>query len=85
MKKISQREARELKKRCYELEGILDCQRSGWARNYPGGVHIASVHVPPEAYAIIKTARLLGHAVVVVQTENEAAMLFALPSATARD
>lgn len=69
MAKISQREARQLKKRVAELEDILRRQRLQWAREWPGGTHLDTMTVKSEEFYVVKTARLLGHAVVVVPSE----------------
>lgn len=45
MKKISQREARQLKKRVEELESQNIARFTNWNRNYPGGVHILNIPV----------------------------------------
>lgn len=66
MAKISQREARTLKKRVIELEATLQKQRGRWASEWPGGTHIDTINVQPVEWHIVSTARLLGHAVVVV-------------------
>ena len=71
MKKISQREARRLKRRVDELEKVIKAQRNSWVSDWPGGVHIATVHLGFDAMresAKIATARKLGHAVVATET-----------------
>lgn len=70
MAKISQREARNLRKRVAELEQILDRQRSIWASEWPKGIHIDNVEVKSEEWHIVNTARKLGHAVVAVPIEG---------------
>lgn len=71
MVKMSQREARTLKKRVAELEGILDKQRAAWAHEWPEGVHLDTVSVNSSEWAIIRTARKLGHAVVVIPSASD--------------
>lgn len=64
--KISQREARQLKRRVNELETELNRQRHNWTEEWPGGVRIDTVDVNESEYHIADTARNLGHAVVVI-------------------
>ena len=45
MAKISQREARQLRKRVAELERQISNQRHAWAAEWPGGVHLCSIAV----------------------------------------
>jgi hypothetical protein len=64
---ISQREAKRLKKRIFDLETELQRERRAWAQEYIGGVEIARAKwngddVVPVA---VRTARKLKHAVVV--------------------
>lgn len=74
--RISQREARRLRKRVNELEAD-DMQRlNAYAREWPGGVEIASMTIEsgyqPEQ---IHVARKLGHAVVAL-TDGKAVIRF---------
>lgn len=69
-KKISQREARKLRKRVTELEKINEQNASAWAREYIGGVNIATVPTSEVHHAICRTARKLGHALVAVPSDN---------------
>lgn len=62
---ISQREARRLRKRVEALEARQREQMRSWSSEYPGGVHLDSIEVSPAEYAIVATARKLGHAVVL--------------------
>jgi hypothetical protein len=66
MSKISQREAQRLRRRVQELERAEKDRRSRWATDYPGGVHIDTIKVSDAEWHIVNTARLLGHAAVVV-------------------
>jgi hypothetical protein len=77
---ISQREARRLKKRVDQLEGVLRSQRASWGHVYPGGVNIATVTFAPEHTILtaIRTARKLDHAVVVVES-GDVVYFYALP------
>ena len=76
---ISQREARHLKKRIAELEGLEDTRRNCYASEYPGKHLFTQMEVlPPNLMAIVKTARLLGFAVCVHQ-RNAVLDYFAVP------
>jgi hypothetical protein len=66
VKKISQREARKLRKRVAELEKRNEQNANAWAREYIGGVHVANATVSDVSHAICRTARKLGHALVAV-------------------
>lgn len=48
MKKISQREARRLRKRVQELEATRNRELDAWKREYPGGRHCATFTTTPE-------------------------------------
>lgn len=69
-KKISQREARALRKRVAELENRNEQNASAWAREYIGGVNVATVVVSDVSHAICRTTRKLGQALIAVPTEN---------------
>ena len=72
MKTISQTEARRLRKRVVELERTLSLQRCSWVREYPGGIHLGTItRVRDWLNGRIEGARLLKHAVVVVDEENK--------------
>jgi hypothetical protein len=79
MTKISQREARALRKRVNEMETVLDRQRNAWADSWPDGVNIATFAVDREINAAIRTARRLNHACVVVLKSDGDIAVFALP------
>lgn len=84
-KQISQREARELRRRVAELEMERVQMFADWVRDYPNGVHIASIRDAPVTVitvAKINTARRLGHAVVVTDSGDEL-RFYALPAAGA--
>jgi hypothetical protein len=66
MSKISQREARRLRRRVTELEGVLRDQRVRWASSWPSGTVVARITPDATTKAIIQTARKLEHAVVAV-------------------
>ena len=78
--KISQREARRLKKRVEELERIREQERERWVRDYPGGVHMGSL--PREKdwlWGSLNAAQLLGHPIVVTTQENGELRFYAVP------
>lgn len=81
MNKISQAEARRLKRRVEELEREERRRRNVYLSVYPGGINIAQAtynSVDSFLPAVVKNSRLLGHAVVVV---NDGATLryYAIP------
>ena len=77
---ISQREARRLRKRVEELESLENKRRRSWVTEYPGGVYLASSSPAPHIHAMVKTARKLGHAVVVTaHNDNGEIQFYALP------
>ena len=79
--KISQAEARRLKRRVRELENTLERQHSAWACDWPGGVSILNMTDNSDiALTVVKTARMLGHAVVVMR-DGSTLRFYALPLA----
>lgn len=67
--KISQTEARRLKRRVAQLESVLEEQARRWAATYIGGVTIATQTYNDSRDflpAVVHNSRQLGHAVVVV-------------------
>lgn len=81
--KISQREARRLRKRVTELETHLDHQRRSWSQEYVGGVEITRTQWKAEDVVptAIRTARKLDHAVVCVGDDGGLIRFIALPLA----
>lgn len=77
--RISQREARRLRKRVDELERILSAQRYSWAAEWPSGVQLDSVQVQNNEWHIVTTARKLGHAVVVVPDKENWLRVYGCP------
>ena len=66
MTKISQREARRLKKKVTELENILDMQQGRWSSDWPSSTQIGRLkNIDPVTKTMVGTARVLHHAVVV--------------------
>lgn len=85
-KTISQREARELRRRVAELESQEESRRNAWTHEYPGGVNIAQTAYNASTDflpAVIHNSRRLGHAVVCVANENNI-RYYALPLAKVR-
>jgi hypothetical protein len=77
--KISQREARRLKKRVMELEQRHANQRDRWAANYPGGIGLCSLLRSKDwITGRIDAARMLGHPVVVTQNDDGTLCFFAV-------
>jgi hypothetical protein len=68
-KPISQREARKLKQRVKKMEADLAAQRGRWSKEWPGGVLIDTINVTNAEWNIVRTARLMGHPVVVTTGE----------------
>ena len=65
--KISQREARRLKKRVEELEQQRRQERMACTRNYPGGQHLGSLTLGADLFrGRLEGAQLLQHPLVVV-------------------
>lgn len=71
MKRISQREARGLRKRVTDLEAQIKAQRQNWSSDWPGGVHIGTLKSCEQTCAKIQVARKLGHAVVATDSGDE--------------
>lgn len=78
MKKIGQAQAAYYRKRAIELERVLDNQRNRWAGSFrPGMVNIATLSLSDTSFAKIETARLLGHAVIVIPDINNQIRFYA--------
>ena len=78
--KISQREARELRRKVAALEGREAARFSRWSSDYPGGTHFATVTLDDVTAARLRTARTLGHAVVAIPQSDNRLYYFALPA-----
>lgn len=67
---ISQREARRLRNKVRELEHQQETQLriyDRWCDEFPGGIHLVQgVQLSPECKGRVDAARLLRHAVVMV-------------------
>lgn len=78
--KISQNEARKLKRRVKELEDQLALQRKKWGRQYPGGTNLAYWAPGKDyVYGLLRGASLTGHAIVAVPDDGGRIEFFALP------
>lgn len=80
-KKISQAEARALKKRVAEFESLERTRRNAWATEWPKGISIDALGVAASTAAAVRTARKLKHAVVATIDDNNTLRLFAMPLA----
>ena len=65
VKKISQAEARRLKKRVAELESANRARFNRYTSSYPGGIHLRSLSLNDVVSAELKTAQKLKHALVL--------------------
>jgi len=75
---ISQRSARMYKKQAEKLEREREQLKNRWALDYgPGWVHIGSITLGDEAYAKVSTARLLKHAVILVNDTGNSVRMYA--------
>lgn len=79
---ISQREARQLRKRVNELERREKSRFSRWGSEYVGGTNICAAKFDQDGkiHTAIKTARVLKHAVVVTTDDTGAVYFHALPA-----
>lgn len=81
MRRISQREARRLRKRVNALESAIENQRRRWSQEYVGGVEIgrAEWEKTGSIPVAVRTAHKLNHAVVVVGSDTGLIRFVALP------
>lgn len=70
MKKISQREARCLRRRVEQLENQARANRNRWSKEWVGGITVTSMAPDAVTIAKVETARALGHAVVVTSSDG---------------
>jgi hypothetical protein len=78
--KISQREARRLRKRVQELEAAQRHARNRWSSDYPGGACLGCIDRDKDWLSgRIEAARLLGHAVVITENNEGRLTFHALP------
>lgn len=71
--KISQAEARRLRKRVAELSEQLAAQKRSWLHEWPGGIHLGTITMGERDFLVgrIEAARKLGHAAVLVSTDTK--------------
>lgn len=85
-RRISQREARRLKRRVAALERAEDLRRVSWSQDYPGGTELTRCtwdNAKAEVPLLIRTARKLGHAVIAIAENSSGCVRFiALPHPT---
>ena len=81
--RISQREARCLKRRVCELEEQERARRRSWAQDWPDGISIATAKWEPndQVPVAVRTARRLNHAVVAMTDDTGRVSFIALPLA----
>lgn len=72
--KISQREARQLRKRVLVLENIIAQQNRSWVTEWPSNICIGLMGADAVTIARVQTARKLGHAVVVTVSGTDLAL-----------
>jgi len=77
-RKISQEEARRLQKRVGELERLREKECSSWTSDYPRGVHLGILKLDSWLFSAVKTARRLGHPVVVTHDANDQIWFYAV-------
>lgn len=77
-KKISQAEAWNLFHQVRRYKEADRMRRNAYAREYPDGVHIATLNILPEDYAKIQTARRLGFANVCTSVNRNELLIYAL-------
>jgi hypothetical protein len=74
--RISQREARRMRKELRELRERDVARVRAWSKDYVGGVCIVTMEAGDVALTAIRTARALGHAVVVTHSATERTLYF---------
>ncbi len=77
-RKISQREARKMRKRLAELDQMERVRRNRWASDYPGGVHLTSLTVSDQAMAGRLAASNLFGAALVAKFDSGTLRIFAI-------
>lgn len=78
--RISQREARRLKKENELLREELRNQRHVWSSEFPGGVHVGIINNPADLIRVaVLTSRKLGHAVIATVNSEQNLLFHALP------
>lgn len=77
-KRISQREARRLRKELSRLREAVDRQLSAWTSEYPGGVCLGT-HDQAQIADWVRVAQLCGRAVVVRQEKTTLRFMACMP------
>jgi hypothetical protein len=79
MRKISQREARQLRKDLQSLVALHVAQANTWASEWPSSTSIGKLQVADDSkmYGRIEAARMLKHAVVAIAEGNGNIRFFA--------
>lgn len=78
MKKIGQKRARFYQKTNLELMNQIAQLENRWRSEWlQGFVHIETLTLTPESMAKVTTARLLGHAVILVPWTGNTVLLYA--------
>jgi hypothetical protein len=77
--KISQREARRLRKENAQLKFEMDAQLSKWSSRWPSSTSIGSIQLADDSkmYGRIEASRMLNHAVVLIAEGNGRVACFA--------
>jgi hypothetical protein len=68
--KISQREARRLRRRVADLESRDNDRARLWNNQYPGGVCVEEIDCEAVTMAKLRTARKLGHYLIAIPAMN---------------
>ncbi len=76
---ISQREARRNWKLLRRLEEAVRAERRAYSQEYFGGVELMRCRFSGSEPLVVRTARNLGHAVVVVGDDSDVLRFIALP------
>ena len=71
--RISQNEARALKRRVKQLEDERKLLHADWIGEYPSWKVVGRASVPTATHAGVRVARLLGHPVIAVEQGEEIA------------
>lgn len=74
--RISQNEARRMRKELRALQARDVARARAWSAEYPGGVCVASMEANDVALTAIRTSRALGCAVVVTSSASDRRVYF---------
>lgn len=78
MAKISQREAHRLQRQVRTLVEADMQRKRTYARDYPGGVNVASLTVDDVTWAKLEVSRRLGRALVVTVPRDKLVLFYAI-------